>query len=136
MEYLFPVLRVGFLWRIGGSDVYGSFVVIGIASAALMTFINLVGIKTAAFVQTVITTMFFVVGLFFLTGAFANGSISNLDPLFVGGAGGMLGVLIMVPALMVGFDVIPQSAEEIDLPFNVIGKLIVISVILAVGCTF
>ena len=69
MEYLFPDLRVGFLWQIGGSDVYGSFVVIGIASAALMTVINLVGIKTAAFVQTVITTMFFVVGLFFVTGA-------------------------------------------------------------------
>jgi amino acid transporter len=39
----------------------------------------------------------------------------------------------MVPALLVGFDVIPQSAEEIDLPPNQIGRLLVISVACAVG---
>ena len=38
----------------------------------------------------------------------------------------------MVPALMVGFDVIPQSAEEIDLPPSMIGTLLVISVVMAV----
>ena len=133
LEYLFPGMKAGLLWQVEGAEVHASFVALGIVGAVLMTVINILGIKTAAFVQTVVTAMFFVIGVFFLTGAFANGSISNLDPLFVGGAGGMLGVLIMVPALMVGFDVIPQSAEEIDLPFNVIGKLIVISVILAVG---
>ena len=37
----------------------------------------------------------------------------------------------MVPALMVGFDVIPQSAEEINLPPNRIGRLLVLSVGLA-----
>ena len=39
----------------------------------------------------------------------------------------------MVPALLVGFDVIPQSAEEIDLPPNKIGRLLVISVACAVA---
>ena len=43
-------------------------------------------------------------------------------------ATGIVTVLIMVPALLVGFDVIPQSAEEIDLPPNKIGRLLVISV--------
>ena len=38
----------------------------------------------------------------------------------------------MVPTLMVGFDVIPQSAEEIDLPPEQIGKILVFSVVLAV----
>jgi len=41
-------------------------------------------------------------------------------------------VLIMVPALLVGFDVIPQSAEEIDIPHDQIGRLLVISVGMAV----
>jgi APA family basic amino acid/polyamine antiporter len=44
----------------------------------------------------------------------------------------MLAVLIMVPAMLVGFDVIPQSAEEIDLPPARIGTLLVISVFCAV----
>lgn len=42
-------------------------------------------------------------------------------------------MLIMVPALLVGFDVIPQSAEEIDLPAARIGLLLIISVFLAVA---
>jgi len=40
-------------------------------------------------------------------------------------------VLVAVPFLFVGFDVIPQSAEEINLPFKQIGKLVVVSVLAA-----
>jgi amino acid transporter len=42
-------------------------------------------------------------------------------------------VLIMVPTLLVGFDVIPQSAEEIDVPPARVGHLLVLSVLLAVA---
>ena len=38
----------------------------------------------------------------------------------------------MVPAMLVGFDVLPQSAEEVDLPARRIGVLLVASVGLAV----
>ena len=38
----------------------------------------------------------------------------------------------MVPAMLVGFDVLPQSAEEVDLPARRIGVLLVFSVGLAV----
>ena len=44
----------------------------------------------------------------------------------------MLGVLIMVPFMFVGFDIIPQSAEEIDVPFTEIGKLLMVSIVMAV----
>jgi basic amino acid/polyamine antiporter, APA family len=37
----------------------------------------------------------------------------------------------MTPFLFVGFDVIPQSAEEINLPFRQLGILLIISVIMA-----
>ena len=40
-------------------------------------------------------------------------------------------MLVAVPFLFVGFDVIPQSAEEINLPFKQIGKLVVVSVLAA-----
>ena len=61
--------------------------------------------------------LFFLIGVFFLIGAFTNGHADSLKPLFVGGLAGTMSVLIMVPTLLVGFHVIPQSAEEIDLPF-------------------
>jgi amino acid transporter len=35
--------------------------------------------------------------------------------------------------MMVGFDVIPQSAEEIDLPYQMIGKLLMASIIMAIA---
>ena len=42
-------------------------------------------------------------------------------------------LLLVVPFLLVGFDVIPQAAEEIDLPHREIGLILVISVVIAVG---
>ena len=35
-----------------------------------------------------------------------------MDPLFTGGMAGLMGVMIMTPFMFVGFDVIPQMAEE------------------------
>ena len=40
--------------------------------------------------------------------------------------------MVMVPFMFVGFDVIPQSAEEIDIPFAEIGKLLMVSIAMAV----
>jgi len=132
MEYLFPDMKAIRLWSVLGADVHLSLVAIGVAGAIVMTIINFLGIKLAAIVQTIITGLFFMVGVMFLAGAFTSGSVSNTEPLLVDGLTGSLGVLIMVPALMVGFDIIPQSAEEINLPTELIGKLLVVSVILAV----
>ena len=121
IEYLLPDVRSGFLWTIQGSDVYLSFVLTGVASAVLMTVINYIGIRTAAFVQTLITALFALIGVMFIIGAFTQGGVGNMEPWFVGGAAGVMGVLIMVPALMVGFDVIPQSADQIEGQIDLLG---------------
>jgi amino acid transporter len=39
----------------------------------------------------------------------------------------------MVPFMFVGFDVIPQSAEEMDIPFRDIGRMLMLSIGLAVS---
>ncbi len=132
LEYLFPELRIGFLWTIQDADVYMSMVGIGIGGACAMTFVNYIGIRFAAVVQTIVTGLFFLVGLSLFTGAFTFEMTGEPVPLFSNGSVGILGVLVMVPALMVGFDVIPQSAEEIDLAPEQIGILLVFSVGLAV----
>lgn len=98
-----------------------------------MTIVNLLGIRTASIVQTIITCTILLAGVVLLTGAAAYGSSANLEPLLPNGLSGMLIVLIMVPAMLVGFDVIPQSAEEIDLPPRRIGVLLMVSVFMAVA---
>ncbi len=133
VEYLFPQIRIGTLWNVLGSDVDLGFVLVGAIGTIIITFVNYLGIRTAAIVQTIVTGIIFLAGLLLITGAGLHGETANAQPWFATPASGMLAVLIMVPAMLVGFDVIPQSAEEIDLPGNRIGRLLVISVFCAVA---
>jgi amino acid transporter len=133
MEYLFPGLKSGYLWTVAGYDVYLSWVLVGVVGSLVMTAVNVVGIKMAAIVQTAVTLVILLAGVVVVSGALFNGSAANMQPLEVGGIKGMLTVLVMVPFLLVGFDVIPQAAEEIDLPHREIGAVLVVSVIMAVA---
>lgn len=137
LEYLFPNLKAVFLWRVLDADVHLSLAMCGVVATIVITTVNYVGIKTAAIVQSIITGLFCAVGVMFFLGALSSSGVSAVGsdqsiPLLTNGLLGTLGVLMMVPALMVGFDVIPQSAEEIDLPPSHIGTLLVISVLMAV----
>ena len=133
IEHLFPNYKVGLLWNVAGWDVYFTWVLVGVAGAVAMTWINIRGIQASAFLQKVVTLMIMVVGIMLVTGSLFNGETSNMEPLFVNGAKGMLTVLIMTPFMFVGFDVIPQAAEEIDLPYRQIGRILVVSVFMAVA---
>jgi amino acid transporter len=132
IEYLLPEIRMGTLWNVLGADVDLGFVLVGVFSAAAVTLINLIGIRAAALFQTLATGLILLSGLVLITGAVSFGSLDHATPWIAVPATGILTVLIMVPAMLVGFDVIPQSAEEIDLPHAMIGKLLVFSVIIAV----
>lgn len=132
VEYLAPNYRVGFLWTIAGGEVYASWVAVGVAGALLMTWVNCIGVRTAALLQKLVILLIFAVGFLFFTGSLFTGSGATMEPLFTDGINGVFLVLIMVPFMFVGFDVIPQAAEEINLPFRQIGLLIVFSVSMAV----
>jgi amino acid transporter len=132
MEYLTPDIRLGTLWTFMGSDVDVGFVLIGAGASTVITIVNVLGIKPAAWFQTVAFSMIMIAGVALLIGAIGFGEADNARPWIAVPATGILSVLIMVPALLVGFDVIPQSAEEINLPPARIGLLLVVSVFLAV----
>ncbi|MFC3284057.1 APC family permease [Litchfieldella rifensis] len=135
VEHLFPGYSVGYLWTIAGWDVNATWVAVGVLGSLAMMGINYVGIRTVALVQKVVTLLILVVGIMFITGSLFEGERATMEPLFntsEGVMGGIMMVMIMVPFMFVGFDVIPQAAEEIDLPFREIGKVLMVSVILAV----
>jgi amino acid transporter len=129
---LVPGLDRVLLWQIAGWDVYLSWVAVGVSGAVVMTAVNIIGVRPAAIVQSVVVAVILLVGALFVGGALFAGDSSNMDPLFRGGASGIALVLVMVPFMFVGFDVIPQAAEEIDLPFAEIGKVLMISVGMAI----
>ena len=141
MDNLTPGYQKVLLWNIAGWDVYLTWVLVGMAGTALMVFLNYFGVQNASFFQTLVTLLIVVVGGAFVIAALFNGSSDNLVPYFNEVTkenspfspmwAGMLPVLMMVPFMFVGFDVIPQTAAEIDLPAKSIGRLLIISVFAA-----
>lgn len=133
LSYLLPSFDVFGLWQVGGSDVYASHVAVGIAGAVALTLVNLRGIGTAGALQAAVTLLIIAAGVLLIAGSTWQGNARNFAPLFADGARGVLGVVVMVPLMFVGFDVVPQAAEEIDLPPERIGTLMVVSVICALA---
>ncbi len=129
--FLFPDMLAGQLWTVADYDVYASWVAVGVIGALLITALNYIGIRPAAVFQGVAVLFLLAVGVLLVIGAAIGGSVEEMRPLFTGGFAGVVAVLVAVPFLFVGFDVIPQSAEEINLPFRQIGKLVVVSVVAA-----
>ena len=102
-DYLVPGFSRGYLWTVAGWDVQLTWVLLGVAAAVVMTGINIIGIKTAAKLQLLVTTVVLAVGVLLIGGAGIAGSTENLQPLFDHGAKGLLSVLVMVPFMFVGF---------------------------------
>ena len=133
MSSLVPGLDIGYLWTIAGWEVHATWVATGIAGAVVMTILNVLGVKIVAIVQTTVVIVILIVGFLFVTGATITGTTANIDPLFSDGISGIAIVLVMVPFMFVGFDIIPQAAEEIDLPFRDIGTALILSVVMAIA---
>lgn len=129
--YLFPDLNHVRLWEVAGSEVHLTWALVGALAAIVITTINILGVKTASVAQTFVVLLLLVIALLLIVGAFTGGSTADMKPLFTGGAAGFFAVLVVVPFLFVGFDVIPQSAEEVNVPARQIGRLVVVAVILA-----
>jgi len=72
-------------------------------------------------------------GALVMLGAAWQGEPANLLAGGQRGLAGLTAVLVMVPFMFVGFDVIPQAAEEIDLPRAAIGRALVGSVLVALA---
>ena len=107
-----------------------AWVAAGVAGALVIGVVNYRGIRFAAFAQRLAVGALLLVGLAFFVPGAARGDVANLAPAVTGWEG-VLRVMIMTPFLYVGFDVIPQLAEEIALPFRTIGRIILLSIVMA-----
>ncbi len=83
--------------------------------------------------QTTVSVLILVAGAMLLSGALLKGSPDNLQPLFTHGMAGIFSVAVMAPFMFVGFDVIPQAAQEIHLPARSIGRVLLGSIAMALA---
>lgn len=131
-EYLIPNYSQGYMYTIAGWDVTITWVSMGVIGSIIITWINYRGIKFSTVIMSILTLLIIGAGILLITGSSISGNTANMQPLFENGTAGLLTVIIMTPFMFVGFDVIPQAAEEINLPQRRIGTLLIFSVVLAV----
>ena len=144
-RFLFPgIVQQGLLYQIAGWDVYAGEVVLASAFIVIMAFINIRGIKHAAWLQTAIALT--LVGcICILTFAImGQADWSNLDPGFPEGRHwwkGVFSIVAMAPWAYIGFDCIPQSAEEYNFSHKKSTGIMISSILVAsfhyiAVCTF
>lgn len=139
ITYIYPKFLKGYLYTVAGFDIYASWLAVAVIMAILMTYINILGVKTAAILQTILTVVIGGVGILLMAASVFSGDAANITPqLFVGDTAAIslkavLTVAVTTPFFFIGFDVIPQAAEEIDVPLKKIGKILILSIVLAVA---
>ena len=139
ITYIYPDFLQGYLYTVAGFDIYASWVAVAVIVAIFITYINIKGAKTAAILQTVLTVIIGVVGILLVVASLFSGDMSNMEnQLFVGDTTGTMarnvfGVAALTPFFFIGFDVIPQAAEEISVPLKKIGGIMILSILLAVA---
>ena len=111
------VFQVGFHYSIAGYDIYLGEIILAVVALLLFAFLSIRGVKFTGIFQTIL--VFALVGgvLIILVAALVNPNvkISNLNPWFYPGnssLAGILAVIAVAPWAFVGFDTIPQAAEE------------------------
>ena len=85
ITYIYPGFLKGYLYTVAGFDIYASWLAVAILVAIFMTIINILGAKTAAVLQTVLTVIIGGVGLLLIASSVVTGDVANLETqLFVG----------------------------------------------------
>ena len=117
LAHLFPQLNVIPLYEIHGSTVYLPHLGLAFLFTALITWINYRGVVIAMRVQVLLTVLLVSCTTLFVFAGIYYGKGSHLKPLLAGVTAadtwkGILAVFVTAPFWFVGFDTIPQAAEE------------------------
>ena len=134
-RYLFPgIIQQGHLYSIAGWDVYAGEVILASAAIIIMALLNIRGIKQAAWLQTAISMT--LVGCIFVISFLVMGfsDWKNMSPGFPDGINwwkGVFSIVAMAPWAFIGFDCIPQSAEEYNFSHKKSTGIMISSILVA-----
>ena len=109
--------ETGFHYTVAGYDVYLGEILLAVAAIVLFAVLSIKGVKFAGTFQVLLTAAL-VFGVLIIAGAALispKATVENLKPAFAPGTSmwsGVFAVLAVAPWAFVGFDTVPQAAEE------------------------
>ena len=117
LTHLFPQLEFMPLYEIHGSQVHLSHLILAFLFTGFITWVNYRGVAVAMRLQILLTLLLLVCTGLFVFAGICYGDAGNLKPLVAGITStdswqGILAVFVTAPFWFVGFDTIPQAAEE------------------------
>lgn len=128
----------GYLYTIAGSKIYFGEVALASGAMLIFGFLNYRGSKGVTGVQVYMVGLLVAAAILIAGGAISaeTSTFSNLVPYFnpdVPTIAGIVSIIAIAPWLFVGFDTIPQAAEEYDFPPAKANKLIILSIAVGAG---
>jgi amino acid transporter len=153
------ILKFGFHYTIAGFEIYFGEMIFASAVLLLFGVLNIFGVKKAAIIQTVLSSLLvssvFVLAISALISSKAQGinlqpiwgfdksaamaagaSSENISEFAKGGTGGIISAILatfaIAPWAYVGFDTIPQAAEEFKFSHKKVIGIMVVAI--AFGC--
>lgn len=131
LNYILPIPARWPLWEIAGYRVYLSWALVGMIGAFIVLLMNLISTRSAILFQVMATAAVMVIALILFIGGFTYGDTENIGHLFTSRRGFSY-ALFMIPAMLIGFDVLPQSVEEMNLKKRQIGRMIVACIVISI----
>ena len=153
------ILKFGFHYTIAGFDIYFGEMIIATLILILFGFLNIIGVKKAAFVQIVLSGLLIVcvISLFIAMVINAEKIGCNIKPVWgfdknealaaggtvndansfahkgtLGILGSILATFAIAPWAYVGFDAIPQASEEFNFSYKKVSIIMIIAILF--GC--
>ena len=128
------IFQFGFHYSVAGYDIYLGEILLAVAALVLFAWLSIRGVKTSGVFQTIL--VFALIGgvaVISLAAIFSTKvSFASLSPAFHPGSSpfsGVLAVVAVAPWAFVGFDTVPQAAEEFNFSQKKAKVIMVISVL-------
>ena len=155
------ILKFGFSYSIAGFEVHLGEILLASSILILFAILNLIGVKKAGYVQLILASML-VLSVFTLTiaallssktnlqnlapiwgfdksgamVAMTNGTYTNINEYAKSGTAGILSSILatfaIAPWAFVGFDTIPQAAEEFNFSYKKVSVIMIVAILF--GC--
>lgn len=128
------ILQVGGSYTIAGYQIYLGELSVALLSIILFGIFNIKGVKFSSIIQTIIVFSLILSVILLLVASTVNqeANYKNLSPLFspnMPPLNGILSIIAIAPWAFIGFDTIPQAAEEFKFSPTKAKLLLVLSIL-------
>lgn len=128
------LLEVGYLYSVAGWEIYAGEIILASFALILFGLLSIKGISVAGWLQTVMALSLVASVIILVIGAILNPDVklSNLEPVYPEGKGhfaAVISIVAVAPWAFVGFDSIPQAAEEFNFSPKKANGIMVIAIL-------